>query len=69
MMTVKLTMIKAVNVNQFRIFILIIKDALQVFQTVIFVKPAHGAPAHLALARRPSPPLVTYDHDFVTVIL
>jgi len=37
-------MIKALNVNQFRLFIVIIKNALQVSEIVIFVKPANGPP-------------------------
>ena len=58
---VKLTMIKAVNFNQFRPFIVIIRNALQVLETVIFVKPAHGRtgpPGFSQAARRPSPPLL-----------
>jgi len=57
---VKLTVIKAVNVNQFRLFIVVIKNALQVSETVIFIKPAHGRtnpPGFSQAARRPSPPL------------
>jgi len=42
MTMVKLTMINAVNVNQLRLLIVILKNALQVFEIVIFVKPAHG---------------------------
>jgi len=57
---VKMTIIKAVNVNQFRLFIVIIKNALQVSEIVIFIKPAHGRtgpPGFSHAARRPSPPL------------
>jgi len=63
MTLVKLTLIKAVNVNQFRLFIVIIKNALQVSEIVIFVKPAHGRtgpPGFSQAARRPSPPLADY---------
>jgi len=60
MTMVKLTMIKAVNVNQFRLFIVIIKNALKVSEIVIFIKSAHGRnspPCFSQAARRPSPPL------------
>jgi len=49
MTTVKLTMIKAVNVNQFRLFI--VKNALQVSEIVIFIKPAHGCTGPLGFSQ------------------
>jgi len=53
-------MTKAVNVNQLRLFIVIIKNTLQVFETVIFMKPPTAAPAYLALARQPCGPVRPY---------
>jgi len=42
MTMVKLTMTKAVNLNHSTFHCGFIKNTLQVFEIVIFVKPAHG---------------------------
>jgi len=70
MTMVKMTIIKAVNVNQFRLFIVIIKNALQVSEIVIFIKPARGRtgpPGFSHAARRPSP-LLGRNNKFLKTI-